>query len=190
VKPIRGREAKPAGPRANLAKTLGQAAAVWALFFWLIPSALFAVETAMGGDALRFASPGWRVAGAVTFALAGALNLTSAYFMAVRGGGTPLPAACPRVLVAAGPYGFVRNPMAMSALVQGAAVGLYLGSPLVLLYAAAGALAWQTRLRPWEEADLELRFGEPYRRYRHAVRCWIPRLTAYRGPGGREEPPL
>ncbi len=95
------------------------------------------------------------------------------------GDGTPLPADCTRRLSIAGPYRYVRNPMAMGSLAQGFAVGLFLGSPLVLLYALAGTLGWNFVVRPWEEHDLEQRFGEPYRRYRDAVRCWIPRLHPF-----------
>ena len=57
--------------------------------------------------------------------------------------------------------------------------GFILGSPLVLAYALAGAVFWHLVLRRWEEADLERRFGEPYRRYRSQVRCWLPRRTPY-----------
>ena len=119
------------------------------------------------------------------FVLGGALGLTSGAVMAVRGRGTPLPADCPRELVVAGPYRFVRNPMAVAGLAQGVAVGIFLGSPVVVAYALAGGPAWHLLVRPWEEADLERRFGEPYRRYRAAVRCWLPRFPGYRPPQPR-----
>ena len=67
------------------------------------------------------------------------------------------------------------------AVLVDAAVGVFVGSPLVVLYALAGGPVWNAFVRPWEEADLERRFGDPYRRYRAAVRCWVPRLTPYRG---------
>lgn len=70
---------------------------------------------------------------------------------------------------------------AVAGLAQGVAVGVFVGSPLVVLYALAGGPVWNAFVRPWEEIDLEQRFGEAYRRYRAAVRCWIPRLTPYRG---------
>jgi protein-S-isoprenylcysteine O-methyltransferase Ste14 len=58
---------------------------------------------------------------------------------------------------------------------------LLCGSPLVLLYIVFGILLWNYVARPWEEFDLERRFGAPYIAYRNAVRCWIPRRRAYRG---------
>jgi protein-S-isoprenylcysteine O-methyltransferase Ste14 len=69
--------------------------------------------------------------------------------------------------------------MAMGSFAQGIAVGLMLGSPLVVAYALAGAVGWNYVVRPWEEMDLVRRFGPPYARYRDSVRCWLPRLRPY-----------
>ncbi len=64
-------------------------------------------------------------------------------------------------------------------------MGLYLGSSAVLLYVIAGGVVWNFLVRPWEEADLERRFGDEYRAYRAQVRCWIPRRIPYpAGKGG------
>ncbi len=117
----------------------------------------------------------WRCAVPAGWALA----YTSAAFMVVKGQGTPLPADCPRELVIAGPYRYVRNPMAMGSFAQDVAVGLFLGSPLVTLYALVGPVGWNYFVRPWEELDLERRFGEAYVRYREGVRCWVPRVKGY-----------
>jgi predicted DCC family thiol-disulfide oxidoreductase YuxK len=80
--------------------------------------------------------------------------------------------------------------MVIGGLIQGAAVGLYLGSPLVLAYVLAGGLLWQYAVRPWEEAGLEQRFGDAYRVYRRRVRCWRPRLGGYDPAREAAEPPL
>src|SRR5262249_39194239 len=158
-------------PWRNIARTLAQAVLFWLVFFAALPAGLYALEGAVGASGLRFGSAGWRAAGILLFGIAGCLNVTCAYMMAVPGCGTPLPLACPRRLVVVGPYRYVRNPMAISALTQGAAVGLFLGSPFVVLYAAAGAVFWQVLVRPWEEHDLEQRFGPSYRHYCREVRC-------------------
>lgn len=105
-----------------------------------------------------------------------ALGLWSAAAMSTKGGGTPLPSAMPNSLVVAGPYRFVRNPMAVAGIVQAAAVGLLLSSWLVIVYAIGRALVWNYAVRPLEEADLEARFGDDFRRYRSELRCWWPRL--------------
>ena len=106
--------------------------------------------------------------------------------MAVRGRGTPLPLDAAREMVTSGPYAHVRNPMAISGLAQGVAVGLWMRSPLVVLYALCGGPLWCWGVRPGEEAALEERFGEPYCAYRRAVRLWWPRLRAFRGAGGQD----
>ena len=116
--------------------------------------------------------------GVAVLALASGLGVWSAITMATVGRGTPLPSAMPASLVVAGPYRWVRNPMAVAGIVQGAAVGLILSSWVVVVYAIAGSLVWNYAIRPHEEADLEHRFGDEFRRYRDAVRCWLPRLPA------------
>jgi protein-S-isoprenylcysteine O-methyltransferase Ste14 len=172
----RGRPARPASPAWNVAKTLAQTLVFWSVFLFALPAAVFALEDALGLIGWRFRSPvaGW--IGVALFILGGALGLTSGIVMAIRGGGTPLPSDCPRTLVVAGPYRYVRNPMAVAGLAQGLAVGLVLGSPAVIAYALAGGPVWNRFVRPWEEADLERRFGDDYRRYRSDVRCWLPRF--------------
>lgn len=174
---IHGREAVPASARYNLLKTWAQTVVFWGVFLFLLPWGVWELESALGFAAWRFAP--WEVFGAVLFALGGALGLTSGAVMAVKGRGTPLPTDCARELVIVGPYRFIRNPMAVAGLSQGVAVGLFLGSPMVVLYALAGGPLWHFLVRPWEETDLERRFGEPYRAYRGAVKCWLPRLRGY-----------
>jgi protein-S-isoprenylcysteine O-methyltransferase Ste14 len=118
--------------------------------------------------------------GGILFVLGGLLGLTSGLVMAVNGRGTPLPTDCARELVVVGPYRCIRNPMAVAGLTQGVAVGVFLGSPAVIAYALLGGPVWDLFVRPWEEADLERRFGGRYRRYRAAVRCWLPSLPGFR----------
>jgi protein-S-isoprenylcysteine O-methyltransferase Ste14 len=62
--------------------------------------------------------------------------------------------------------------MAISGVGQGLAVGLFLGSPLVLIYALMGGLIWQLIFRPLEEDNLQARFGSDYEDYRREVKCW------------------
>mgnify|MGYP000865154642 CR=1 FL=1 len=176
VRYFHGREARPASPRWNVAKTLGQTFVFWTLFLVVLPWAIHRLEDALGLAWWRFPGAPWRWAGAVLFLLGGTLGISSGLIMAIQGRGTPLPADCPRQLVVSGPYRYLRNPMAVAGLSQGVAVGLFLGSPAIIAYALIGGPVWQVFVRPWEEADLEQRFGEPYRRYRATVRCWLPRI--------------
>ena len=176
---LQGRMARPARVWRNLAKTLIQMIVMWLIFLFLGPVSLYRLEGRLNLARFRFASRGWRVAGALLFVAGGTLGCLSAIFMVVKGQGTPLPADCARRLVIAGPYRYVRNPMAMGSFAQGIAVGLFLGSPLATAYAIIGSIGWNYVVRPWEETDLQRRFGAPYERYRNSVRCWIPTLRPY-----------
>jgi protein-S-isoprenylcysteine O-methyltransferase Ste14 len=176
---VRGRVARPAGFRWNYTKTLLQTASMWLVFLAALPAVIYRLESMLKLDRYRFASRFWTAVGVLTFLSGAVLALVSAVFMAAKGHGTPLPADATRDLVIAGPNRYVRNPMAMGSFAQGIAVGLFRGSPLVTLYALAGTFGWNYFVRPWEEADLERRFGEPYRRYRDDVRCWVPHVRPY-----------
>lgn len=177
---IHGREARPASRGWNFCKTMFQTVIFWGTFLFLVPWVLFALEYAAGFTHWQFDSPAGRWVGGTLFVLGGALGLTCGTVMALVGRGTPLPADCARQLVVCGPYRFIRNPMAVAGLSQGLAVGIFLGSPLVVAYALVGGPIWHVFVRPWEEEDLEKRFGENYQRYRATVRCWVPRFPGYR----------
>lgn len=172
------RQARPASAGWNTAKTFAQMAVFWGTLLFLVPALIQVLQRRLGVSA--FATPGLRVLAVALFATMGALGVWSAVVMARRGSGTPLPLDAPRRLVVSGPYAYVRNPMAMASLGQGVAVGLYLGSPLVLAYVAIGAWMWQFLARPVEEADLLRHFGAEYEAYRNAVRCWWPNSTPFR----------
>ena len=173
---------QPAAERStlgNLARTLAQTTVFWTVFIVILPWAIHAGEQALDVPGFAFGHQR-RVALAILVVMA-AMNLGSGVVMAVIGRGTPFPADTARELVVRGPYRHLRNPMGFGGLGVGLAVGLWLGSWSILGYVAAGGILWHLVARPMEERDLEARFGESYRRYRAAVRCWIPRLTPYRG---------
>jgi protein-S-isoprenylcysteine O-methyltransferase Ste14 len=176
VGPFAFRPASRTATSSHLATTAVQLLVFWGLFLAVIPAGLVWLEQRWGLSMLF--PPVATVAGIVVLTLASALGIWSAFSMAVRGGGTPLPAAMPNQLVVSGPYRFVRNPMAIAGIVQGVAVGLIVGSWVVVAYAIAGSLLWNYAVRPLEEADLDDRFGDAYRRYCALVRCWWPRIRA------------
>jgi len=167
---------RPARPRrtpvAHIIATTGQIAVFWGLFLVVFPVVIAFLERRWG---LSVPLPfGVTVIGAVLVLAASLLGLASAAALTVKGDGTPLPSAMPNRLVIAGPYRWVRNPMAVAGIVQGMGVGLILQSWLVVVWALAGSLVWNYAIRPHEEADLEASFGKDYRRYSAQVRCWIP----------------
>jgi protein-S-isoprenylcysteine O-methyltransferase Ste14 len=158
----------------HLRRSLAQLVVFWTTFFVAVPLVLMAVEDRLDVRWGALDHDGVKFAGTALFVLGSVAGLWSCVTMALRGKGTPLPAETARELVVAGPYRFVRNPMAVAGYVQTTGIGLALGSWMVIAIAAAGALVWNTLIRPREEADLADRFGEPYRQYAEHVRCWVP----------------
>lgn len=158
----------------HVSATIGQMILFWGFFLVAVPLLISWLE-------IRWlvslpVPPFAATAGATLLVLASVLGVASAVTMASRGSGTPLPSAMPNRLVVAGPYRWVRNPMAVAGITQGVGVGLILGSWLVVAYAMIGSLLWNYAVRPLEEADLEKRFGTEFQQYRDTVRCWIPRV--------------
>lgn len=161
-------------PSMNVVFTFTQIVVFWGLFLVVFPLVIVVLERRW---AVALPFPAFIVPfGVIVLIAASALGISSAAVMSTLGDGTPLPSAMPNRLVIAGPYLWVRNPMALSGIVQGVAVGLVLSSWLVIAYAMAGSLLWNYAVRPLEEYDLEQPFGDGFRRYRETVRCWIPRV--------------
>lgn len=156
----------------NVAKTIIQICVFWSFFLGFLPSMILRAFP-------QRIQPLPELAVAM-FAVAGAIGLYCGMTFAIRGGGTPLPLDSTTRFLVFGPYRYVRNPMALTGICQGVAVGIFLGSPAVVAYALAGILAWHFLARPMEEADLADRFGDAYLEYQQAVPLWIPRRTAYR----------
>lgn len=177
VGPFRPRLARAATPGRHIIRTALQIIIFWGFFLAALPLTISALEQRWGLELLVPISI--RIVGACLLAAASAFGIWSALAMSTAGEGTPLPAATARRLVVSGPYRFVRNPMAISGIMQGLAVGLLLGSWLVVGYALIGSFVWNWGVRPHEEADLEARFGSEFGDYRADVQCWVPRFRAY-----------
>jgi len=152
--------------------TLGQTTIFWIAFLWILPMGIVELEQHIEWNA--FSHPFQTASSATLFFVASCLGLGSGITMAIRGNGTPLPTATAPCLVIAGPYRFVRNPMAVAGIIQGMAVGWYLGSVSVIVYSFAGAVLWHIAVRPVEEHDLAGRFGENYARYQSQTGLWVP----------------
>jgi protein-S-isoprenylcysteine O-methyltransferase Ste14 len=176
---------RPAKPEANhLATTILQLVAFWGVFLVILPTIvrIFELRWAVGFTFPPFVA----IVGLIALFLASALGIWSAVAMATHGQGTPLPSTTANRLVIAGPYRYVRNPMALAGIVQGAAIGLTLSSWLVVAYAVAGSILWNYAVRPLEERNLEERFGADFRRYRARVRCWVPTLPPLNFSDGQD----
>jgi protein-S-isoprenylcysteine O-methyltransferase Ste14 len=178
VGPFAFRVATDRSPAGHLRHSLAQLVFFWTSFLIVLPIVLAWFERRWRLEWSPLRNSTWAGAGPIVFVVASALGVWSCLAMALRGEGTPLPAATARNLVVVGPYRFVRNPIAVAGAFQTIGVGLWLGSWMVLVSSIAGGLIWNTFIRPEEEADLVARFGHDYEAYRAVVRCWIPTLRA------------
>lgn len=164
-----------------LIKTFSQIFVVWSVILVLFPYLITIVEDKLGIERLEFQFQ--KPIALLLLVAISSLGVVSAITMSRVGKGTPLPLDHATNFVAVGPYGYVRNPMAVSGVGQGLMVALFLGSPLVALYALMGSMVWQLVFRPLEEVDLRQRFAQEYVSYCRAVKCWIPRMSAYQIDG-------
>lgn len=175
--PFRFRIAGAAEPAAIRRASRRQTTRMWLVFFGAIPVSLALAERALGWSVHWLEAPLRLPAALLLFALGGGLGTWAAREMVAAGRGTPLPSTCARELVVSGPYRWIRNPMAVGSMVQGLAVALAIGSPIVLIYALAGIAAWELLVRHEEEAWLAGAFGAEFERYAARVSCWWPRGT-------------
>jgi protein-S-isoprenylcysteine O-methyltransferase Ste14 len=112
-------------------------------------------------------------------AIPAVIGLTAVQEFVTRGLGTPVPFDPPRRLVTTGIYGYVRNPMQVSATLLLILVGIVVRNAWV---SAAGIMAhvYSVGLAGWdEEDDLRRRFGHDWTEYRQHVRRWVPRLRPW-----------
>lgn len=166
------RPAKSTSSRWNLTKTFLQTSVFLFVFLLALPKLILYLE-------VQFSLPSFTpllYLGLGLFIPCSLLGLYSGYTMSIIGQGTPLPLDCPNKLVIKGPYRYVRNPMAVAGIGQGVGVGLMAGSYIVIVYALSGAVLWHYLVRPVEEEDLAIRFGEAYRVYCERVKCWLPKI--------------
>lgn len=150
---------------------------MWLVFLVAIPAAIVFVHPKLGIP--TFDAGVWSRIAVWAFWVIGCGGLYCGLLFVVYGKGTPLPVDETTSLVVMGPYRYVRNPMALFGIAQGMLVGLSVGSWPVVAYALCGSLAWHRFARPYEERDLERRFGETYTKYKAEVRNWLPRLRPY-----------
>jgi protein-S-isoprenylcysteine O-methyltransferase Ste14 len=113
-----------------------------------------------------------RWVGAVIFL--GGIGLGLFGFFALREEGTTFDPTRPATALATrGVYAWSRNPLYLAALIAFTGLGLALRSTWLLIAVPVVAIALQElAIRP-EEAYLERRFGDHYRRYKARVRRWI-----------------
>jgi protein-S-isoprenylcysteine O-methyltransferase Ste14 len=76
-------------------------------------------------------------------------------------------------------YKYTRNPMSLGYYLFALGIGLISGSTLLTLYVLLGIIpAHLFFLKFFEELELELRFDESYKLYKHKVPFLIPKFSA------------
>ena len=97
-------------------------------------------------------------------------------------GGTIAPDDPPQTLIVSGPYGYVRNPLAIAQLMILASEGLLVGVPKILAMAGLYVAFLLVHTPCTEEPALRARFGAEWVYYKLAVGAWCPRCSPWQ-PG-------
>lgn len=105
-----------------------------------------------------------------------ALFAMSVFYFSTRGHGTLAPWDPPRCFVVEGPYRFVRNPMISGIIFVLLGESCIFASRPLAEWAGLFVLINVLYIPILEEPMLAARFGEPYQRYKQAVRRFLPRL--------------
>lgn len=159
-----------------------------AAFFLAVPAVVgIVVPWWLGTTVTRWVLPDWAglrwLGGAAV--VVGVIGLVACFVDFVRARGTPAPIAPTDRLVVTGLYRYVRNPMYVAVFMMIVGQALWHASGVVLAY---GVAAWATTavfVRWYEEPTLADQFGPAYDEYRQSVPAWIPRLTPWQPPTGR-----
>ena len=149
----------------------------------LFPGILLSLESSFGPT--RHSLFGLRVGSAIIAIVGMGLQLWCIVVFQSVGKGTPSPAFAPIKLVGQGPYAVIRNPMNLGELMVLLALCAWFGSPLLLAYTMAAALAFHLFIVFWEEPRHLRRFGAQYVEYKRNVGRWWPtRQRAANGATG------
>jgi protein-S-isoprenylcysteine O-methyltransferase Ste14 len=170
------RPARPSAAWWNVTKTLVEIFGFWFVFLIALPIGISVVEIELAVQ--RF--PSFPALAALLLAIFTLFGVWAALTVAIAGRGTPVPIDEARRLVTTGPYAYVRNPLSIAFMGQGAAIVLALGSVPVMIYVAVFGAWLYFYARPREERHLEARYDDKWRAYRKAVRAYRPGLKPYR----------
>ena len=153
-----------AAPTAERAVKVSRVLHAWLMFFF----GMSVIAAALTADAWRGpVLPVPHVVAAVLVYATGAFGVLTVANLALRGFGAPFAISLSRRLATDWLYSRTRNPMVLAFLAFLAAVGLWHQSALFVLWdLALVSPILLFYVKHYEERELEIRFGEPYRRYR------------------------
>jgi protein-S-isoprenylcysteine O-methyltransferase Ste14 len=151
-------------------RTVLYAIVVLGLLLGYLPWQILRLDAAIGASLQTFLS----YLGVSLFVVGAVLLFSGAYYLLLRGDGTPLPFDQPKRLVVAGPYSYIQHPMMLGLLLMAYAEALWFYSASLVLYTVLLTFFADAYLTYIEEPGLEKRFGDDYRAYRAAVPRWWP----------------
>ncbi len=164
---------------------------------WVTTFVHFGLGLSIGVPVVRLivaphAWPGWvlpvpRGLGLALVIVSGAAAALVVLNLAWKGLGAPFFIALSRRLAVDWMYAWTRNPMVLGAMAFFLSLAIWLQSWLFVLWVVILFIpAILFFVRAFEERELELRFGDPYRRYRAATPFLWPRLPPGRSLHGSE----
>jgi len=174
---LAGRRVLDAAPTPERAVKITRVVHAWLVLLFGV-AVISAIMTAGSWRGLVLPVP--HVAAAFLLYATAAVGLLTVLNLALRGLGAPFAIALSRRLATDWLYSRTRNPMVLAALACFFSVGLWLQSALFLLWLLGlftPALLFYVKV--YEERELEIRFGEPYRRYRAATPFLWPSILPH-----------
>jgi protein-S-isoprenylcysteine O-methyltransferase Ste14 len=177
---LAGRRILDAAPTPEGAAKVNAVVHAWVMLLFGV-AVITAIQTASAWRGLIIPVP--HVVAVVLLYATGAVALLTVLNLALRGLGAPFAIALSRRLATDCLYSRTRNPMVLATLACLFAVGLWFQSALFLLWHLAlvtPALLFLVRV--YEERELEIRFGEPYRRYRGSTPFLWPSIRRHTPP--------
>ena len=143
------------------------------MIFAIVPSLIM---QAMGGEWALLSKPTWvLVLTVLVLVPVSTIGVSANQSLCLQGEGTPIPLDPTKRLVTTGIYGYVSNPMQLSAALAFLVLGLSLGNLWIM---AAAVMAWvfvQGMVRWHHRNDLLKRFPKGWPEYKQNVAEWVPR---------------
>ncbi|MBN1690993.1 MAG: isoprenylcysteine carboxylmethyltransferase family protein [Dehalococcoidia bacterium] len=123
----------------------------------------------------------WNIILGLILLVPGVSMMSWTYIQFFKARGTPVPINPPLKLITTGLYAYSRNPMLMGIFLVFFGVGVLTGSPsLTLLYSPLLVLFFYFQITRVEEIEMEMKFGQAYREYKHRVPRFFPGLSRSR----------
>ncbi len=94
------------------------------------------------------------------------------------------------VVVKAGPFSVVRNPLYVFSFIATVGIGMQSGILIIMIVLISAFMLYYPNVVAKEEAFLENKFGEEYRKYKNEVPRWVPNFNLWQEPEVVEVKPV